>query len=159
MLAYFVFVILFFFASPAFSEETPTFDFYMTKGTLALDQKNYIQAIDDFNAALKDKPDDPSATLYIGIALRKIGNQQEAEKLLKKTVKLDPQSPRANLELGILYFEKGIYDEARDFFETVKIISPKTELAAVAEDYIRNIGRKEKAEAREKDWASGFQLQ
>ncbi|OGW38264.1 MAG: hypothetical protein A2Y97_04570 [Nitrospirae bacterium RBG_13_39_12] len=115
----------------------------MTKGTLALDQKEYSEAADDFAAALKEKPDDPSANLYLGIALCNSGNDQEGEKLLKKALKLDPISPRTNLELGILYYKRGLHEEAMDFFETANKLSPGTELSEIAKDYIRDIQEKE----------------
>src|SRR4030042_4634433 len=114
----------------------------MTKGTLALDQKEYSEAADDFAAALKEKPDDPSANLYLGIALCNSGNDQEGEKLLKKALKLDPISPRTNLELGILYYKRGLHEEAMDFFETANKLSPGTELSEIAKDYIRDIREK-----------------
>lgn len=141
-------------SSTAFAEEPAAFDLHITKGILALDRKDYTRAIEDINAALNEKPDDPSANLYLGIALCNSGNEKEGEKLLKKALKLDPLSPRANLELGILYYKRGIYDEAKDFFETVKTLSPGTDLSDMAKDYIRETERKEKrGKMTEKNWA------
>lgn len=140
-------------SSTAFAEETAKFDLHITKGTLALDRKDYNSAIKDFKSALKEKPEDPSANLYLGIALCNSGNEQEGEKLLKKALKLDPLSPRANLELGILYYKRGIYDEAKDFFEAVKNLSPGTDLSDMAKNYIREIERKERGKITEKNWA------
>ncbi len=104
-------------SSTAFAEETAQFDLHITKGTLAPDQKNYTNAIENFKSALKEKPDDPSANLYLGIALCNSGNEKEGEKLLKKALNLDPLSSRTNLELGILYYKRGIYDEAKNYVE------------------------------------------
>ncbi len=141
-------------SSTAFAEETATFDLRITKGTLALDRKDYTMAIENFKSALKEKPDDPSATLYLGIALCNSGNEKEGEKLLKKALKLEPLSARTNLELGILYYKRGIYDEAKDFFEAVKNLSPGTDLSDMAKNYIREIERKEKrGKITEKNWA------
>ncbi len=142
------------FCSTAFAEETAQFDLHITKGTLALDRKDYTRAIENFKAALKEKPDNPSANLYLGIALCNSGNEKEGEKLLKKALKLEPLSARTNLELGILYYKRGIYDEAKDFFEAVKNLSPGTDLSDMAKDYIREIERKEKrGKITEKNWA------
>jgi Flp pilus assembly protein TadD len=107
-------------SSVAYAEEKATLERSVTKGILALDQQDYEKAVDYFHDAVQEKPDDPSANLYLGIALNNSGNEQEGEYFLKKSLNLDPLSPQTNLELGILYYKKGLYAEARDFFETAK---------------------------------------
>jgi hypothetical protein len=142
-------------SSTAFSEETATFELNITKGILSLDQQKYTEATQYLRAALKEKPDDPSANLYLGIALCNSGNEQEGEKLLKKALKLEPSSPRTNLELGILYYKRGIYSEAKDFFETVRNVAKGTDLSDIAEDYIRKI-KERKIKVTVKDWSLTF---
>ncbi len=84
-----------------------------------------------------------------------------SETSLKKALSINPEDPQTNLELGILYYNRGIYDEARDFFETVKTIAPGTKLSEQAEEYIREIEKKEKAGIKGKRWGlnltGGFQ--
>jgi hypothetical protein len=138
------------FSSPVFAEDTSRYEINLTKGILSLDRKDYPGATEYFQAALKEKPDDSSATLYLGIALYNSGKEQEGEKLLKEALKLDPLSPRANFELGLLYYKRGIYDEAKDFFETVKTQAPKTELSGLAGYYTNEI---EKKQTKVKNWS------
>ncbi len=138
------------FSSTAFAGETASFELHLTKGILAIDQKEYIKAIEVLKTALKQKPDDLSANLYLGIALCSSGNEQEGEKLLKKALKLEPLSLRANFEMGTLYYKRGIYDEARDYFETVRRHTPGTDLSDSAEYYISEI---EKKKVKVKNWA------
>jgi hypothetical protein len=126
-------------SSAAYAEEKATFERSVTKGILALDQQEYEKAIEFFRIAVQERPDDPSANLYLGIALNNSGNEREGEIFLKKSLKLDPLSPQTNLELGMLYYKKGFYAEARDFFETAKNNAEGTELSDLAEAYIENI--------------------
>jgi tetratricopeptide (TPR) repeat protein len=156
-----VFIILsLLFSVPVFAGDTARFEGHLTKGVLSLDQKEYQKAADSFKAALEVKPDDPSATLYLGVALSKSGNEKEAETFLKKAVSLDPQSPRANFELGVLYYQKGNYHEAKDFFETTKALSPKGELSGPADAYIAEIEKSEREAKKEgqKNWALGLSV-
>jgi tetratricopeptide (TPR) repeat protein len=145
--------VLLIFSSTVFAEETATFEFNITKGIVALDQQEYADAVKYFNAALKEKPNDPSANLYLGIALNNSGKEREGEKYLKKALRLDPLSPRANLELGILYYKRGLFDEARDFFETVRNVAKGTDLSDIAENYIRKI---KEGKVTVKDWSLTF---
>ena len=92
----------------------------------------------------------------------KIGlNDKESESALKKALSINPEDPGTNLEIGILYYNRGIFDEARDFFETVKAIAPGTKLSEQAENYLREIEAKEKVKTAKKNWSlnltGGFQ--
>jgi len=146
-----ILLLFFLIVSPAaFAEEKATFELSVTKGILALDQQEYEKAVAYFSAAVQEKPDDPSANLYLGIALNNSGNEQDGERFLKKALKLDPLSPRTNLELGILYYKKGLHAEARDFFETAKKTAKGTDIADLAGDYIEKIDQEG---TKVKDWA------
>ncbi len=135
LLLFFIIII----SSAAYAEEKATFERSMTKGTLALDQQEYEKAVAHFRSAVQEKPDNPSANLYLGISLNNSGNEQEGERFLKKALKLDPLSSQTNLELGILYYKKGFHVEARDFLEAAKNNAKGTDLADLAEAYIEDI--------------------
>jgi tetratricopeptide (TPR) repeat protein len=149
------FILLFFLlvSAAAYAEEQASFERSLTKGILALDRQEYGKAVEYFTAAVKAKPDDPSANLYLGIALNNSGNEREGEKFLKKALKLDPLSPQTNLELGILYYKKGLHAEARDFFETAKSNDTGTDIADLADEYIEDIDQEG---MKVKDWALNF---
>ncbi|MBI5195765.1 MAG: tetratricopeptide repeat protein [Nitrospirae bacterium] len=115
-----------------------TYDLHIAKGISYVETNDYKNAIDEFKTALSEKPDDPIATLYLGIALSRAGNS-EAETTLKKALALNPGEPRTNLELGIYYFSKGVYDEAKDYFENTLQIAPNTEFSSKSADFLRLI--------------------
>lgn len=114
---------------------------YMSKGMSSLEKKDYNASEEAFRAALREKPDDYQAILFLGILLNKKG-QKEAESLLKKALFLNPQDPETNLELGIYYYNKSIYPEARDYFENTIELAPNTTYSARANEYLSSIKRK-----------------
>jgi len=114
---------------------------HMAKGILSLEQSNYKSAIEEFRAALKERPDDERATLYLGIALSRSGDK-EAETTLKKALLMNPQEPRTNLELGIYYYSKSIFEEAKDYLENTVRLAPDTEFSSKAEEYLKAIARR-----------------
>jgi tetratricopeptide (TPR) repeat protein len=117
---------------------TSKYDLHIAKGIAYVETNDYKNAVDEFKAALSEKPDDPIAALYLGIALSRAGNS-EAETTLKKALALNPGEPRTNLELGIYYFTKAEYDEAKDYFENTIEIAPNTEFSSKSAGYLRLI--------------------
>lgn len=113
-----------------------TYEKHIAKGISAVELKNYREAVAEFNAALKESPDDMTATLYLGIALSRSGDK-DAGLILKKALSMKPDDPRVNLELGIYYFNRSIYGEAGDYFENTIKLAPKTAAAAKAEEYLK----------------------
>lgn len=63
----------------------------------------------------------------------------DTESALKKAIFKNPEDPKANLDMGIFYFDKSMYYEAADYLENTKKLAPGTELSAKAEEYLRTI--------------------
>jgi len=103
--------------------------------------------------ALQKHPDDPTATLYLGIAQSRSGNK-EAGLSLKKALALNPTNLRTNLELGIFYFNQSAFGEAEDHFNTTKKLVPQTELSDMADKYLRVM----KQGGAEKPWSLNISL-
>ncbi|MBI5049348.1 MAG: tetratricopeptide repeat protein [Nitrospirae bacterium] len=121
---------------------------HIAKGIAYIEARDYVNAAEEFRSALKEKPNDPVAVLYLGIAFSRSGDK-EAETILKKALALNPQEPRTNLELGIYYFSKAVYDEAKDYFENTIEIAPNTEFSSKSEEYLKRI----KERAVTKPWS------
>ena len=79
-------------------------------------QKNYLDAIDYYEAALKKKP---SAIVEnkIGMSYLLIGNMKNAEKALKKAVKTDKNYAEAYNNLGVVYYYKKKYRPAEKSYK------------------------------------------
>lgn len=134
----FLFIMLgFFFIVPGISfSDDSVYQKHIASGIADLETKHYRDAIDEFRAALKEHPNDHTATLYLGIAQSRSGNR-EAGDSLNKALTLNPNYPRTNLELGIFHFNQSAFGEARNLFNTTKKLAPQTELSDMAENYLR----------------------
>jgi Tfp pilus assembly protein PilF len=137
----------------AWAEVIDVYDENMALGMEYLGADKNSDAAASFRTALKDRPDDHRAALHLGIALMRSGDK-EAEGALKRALLLDPSDPETNLQLGIYYLEKDIYDEARDFFEAAQESGKGTETGRSAERYIRVLDAGEK----EKRWSLSLSL-
>jgi len=114
------------------------FEKRMARGVAALDGGNTLLAIEEFRAATQGRPDDPEAALYLAIALGRAGSS-ETESALIKALRLEPGNQRINLELGTLYYNQKMYEEANDYFENLLALKPDPEVKAAAEAYLANI--------------------
>lgn len=145
----FLFAVLGFFMVAGLSyADDSVYQKHIAYGVSALEINHYRDAADEFRAALKEHPDDPTATLYLGIAQSR-SMDKEAASSLKKALAINPENPRTNLELGILYFNQSAFSEAEDYFINTKKLAPKTEFSEMAEKYLRAI----KGGGAEKPWA------
>jgi len=106
----------------------------MARGVLVFESGKFPEAVVEFQAALSEKPEDPAATLYLGIALSRAGDSR-AEVTLKRAVGLNPKDARANLELGVLYYQRNFPEEANDYFDTAASLAPGSEIAARAQEF------------------------
>ncbi len=139
---------------PSISHATEAaYERHIAKGVADIESSDFRSAIEEFKAALKEKPRDRTATLYLGIAYSRSGSR-EAEATLKNALAMDPSDPRANLELGICYFNLSTYGEARGYFENAVKLAPGTELSAKSEEYL--IRMKEAGAAR--NWSLNVSL-
>ncbi|MBI5641518.1 MAG: hypothetical protein HZA17_13945 [Nitrospirae bacterium] len=147
---YGIFVVaLYLFSSPALSYASDAlYEKHLAKGISAIEASNYKDAAEEFSAALQEKTDDQTATLYLGIALSRSGDKG-AVSYLKKALSKNPDDPRTNLELGIYYYNSAVYQEAADYLENTIRVAPNTEFSAKAQVY-QNVIKK----GREvKSWA------
>jgi general secretion pathway protein D len=73
-----------------------------------------------------------------GLGEIKDGHYQEAEKYLQRALSINPDNPYAILNMGVVYYETGRKEQAREMFN--KVLS---------------IAEQEKAEQSNQDWAVG----
>lgn len=107
-------------------------------------------------AAVRFAPDDPRALGSLGNVLAQTGRQDEAERVFRRVLELDPGMVAAWLNLGNIALAGGRLDEARDCYERALAISPAHAPAlyhlGLAEYYA---GRPEEAHRR---WRQVLQL-
>ncbi|NJD69415.1 MAG: tetratricopeptide repeat protein, partial [candidate division NC10 bacterium] len=119
----------------------------MARGVLAFESGKFPEAAVEFQAALSEKPDDPAATLYLGIAFSRSGDPR-AEATLRKAVGLHPKDARASLELGVLYYRRNFPEEANGYFDRAASLAPGSEIAARAQEFRKASGERKGSKAR-----------
>ncbi|MBA4373774.1 MAG: hypothetical protein C0402_13055, partial [Thermodesulfovibrio sp.] len=124
---------------------------HIARGIAAMEQQRYQEAAEEFRSALTERPADRTATLYLGTSMSRSGDAGAAS-VLKKAYDLDPQDPRANLEMGIYDYRRAGYQAGAEYFERTIQLAPKSELAEKAEEYLK-AGKK----GGGKPWSAGFQ--
>lgn len=122
---------------PAFATEAD-FEKRMARGVAALDADNPPLALEEFRAAITERPSDPEAALYLAIALNR-ANDPTAESALKTALRLDPGNPRINLELGTFYYNSKMYDEAGDYFENLLTQTAEPAMQTASKGYLADI--------------------
>ena len=127
---------------------------HIANGIMLIEEGDQSGAVSKFREALKEKPDDFKATLYLGAALSRL-NDKDAEAMLRKALYLKPDDPRANLELGIHHINNSKYNEAKGYLEKAIKTSDDTELKDAAAEYLNAA----KAEGKgRKRWAADISL-
>ena len=82
------------------------------RGVANLENGKFDQALDDFNQALKLKPNDASLYDYRGIAYRTNGLDDQALQDFNKAIQLDPKFARAYRNRAMVYYDKTEYGKA-----------------------------------------------
>ncbi len=81
------------------------------RGDVLREEKNYLDAIDYYDAALKKKPD-PIVQNKIGMTYLSMGNLDKAQKALQKAIKMDKKYAEAINNLGVVFYLKKKYGPA-----------------------------------------------
>lgn len=125
-------------------------------GYLLWSQKQYPEAITEFQAELANDPYHAQSLLYIADAKIQMNQYADAAPLLEKSIKLDPSVGLAHLDLGILAANDGHNDEAlREFLVAEKLTPNDVNVHWRLGRLYRAMGKKEEAKV-ELDKASSI---
>ncbi len=123
-------------------------DVHFGLGYLLLTQKQFPEAIKEFQAELANDPNHVQALLYNADAEIQLNQYADAEPLLEKAVKLDPSLGLAHLDLGIVAANDGRNQDAlREFLAAEKLIPNDVNVHWRLGRLYRAMGRKEEAKA------------
>jgi len=121
-------------------------DGYTNVGLTYIEWEKYSQARPSLEKALALSPNNARALFYLALVERREGHFDDEVADLQRVAEQYPQSRDARRELGIAYYQRHSYEEARQEFEALQAIDPD-DLAAhynLAVIY-RRMGMKDKA--------------
>ena len=90
------------------------------KGKIEKAKKRYEKALEYLIKSNKEKPNQPNTLNYLGFALRKLGNFEEAEKYYLIGLNIKPDHNGINEYLGELYIKTNRIDLAKERLEVLK---------------------------------------
>jgi len=97
-----------------------------------------------FQRMLRDPANLDVTFAYADVSARS-GDYEAAVSALERMLLFNPDLPRVQLELGVLYFRMGSYGVARDYFDKAAAANPPAEVRARLDQYVGEI---EKGESR-----------
>ena len=96
----------------------------LEKGLLAEAQGDMAGAIADYRGALSESPNDTALKSRLGAALVIVGELDEADKLLREVLKVQPYSAEADHYLGRVALLRGQVHDSRQLFERAVRLEP-----------------------------------
>jgi tetratricopeptide (TPR) repeat protein len=121
-------------------------DGFTNIGLTYIEWEKYAEARPSIEKAMELNPNNGRALYYLALVERREGHRDEELADLQRVTEQYPQARDPRRELGIAYYQRHSYDEARQQFETLQAIDPD-DLAAhynLAVLY-RRMGLKDKA--------------
>jgi type IV pilus assembly protein PilF len=97
-------------------------------GAFLFSEKRFHEAVDQLSKASEDRfyPNRPMVFENLGVAYDRIGDTEEAEHAFVRATQLNPQQPRALIELGEIRFGERNYIESRDYYKRYSQVGPST---------------------------------
>jgi Flp pilus assembly protein TadD len=96
----------------------------LERGSMAIRENRFADAVADYRKLVSLDPSDPIAYKYLGVALAKSGNRDEALKQYAHALQLDPNNATVHYNLGILLFESGKEETAIGHFREAARLDP-----------------------------------
>ncbi|MDR1291319.1 MAG: tetratricopeptide repeat protein, partial [Planctomycetaceae bacterium] len=103
------------------------------------DPYSLTDSLAEFRGGSLSNIDKATILLYLGIALRTIGNSNDAIETLQRAYSIVPNSPEIVLNLGQLHFELEQFDEAIGCFRLLTELQPQNASAWLTLGYILHV--------------------
>ena len=112
-------------ASAAWAQVPSESDVYVDRGILAYDNKQYSDALQAFQEALRLTPENVTALYYTGLTYMALEQYGPAQAALEQAQKLAPTDLDVAFQLGVADFLLQQYDKAEPLFRQVYAGEPK----------------------------------
>jgi outer membrane protein assembly factor BamD (BamD/ComL family) len=100
-------------------------DVYVDRGIVAYDNKQYGEALQGFQEALRLSPDNINALYYTGLTYMALQQYSAAQAVLEQAQKLAPGDPDVAFQLGVAHFLQQQYDKAEPILRQVYASQPQ----------------------------------
>ncbi len=111
------------------SDDYTMSDIYSCLGNSYLASGNMDKALENYNSALQEDPENVRNYTNLAIAYRQNGDNESAKELYEEALKIDPEYPELNSSLGSLYLLEGDYEKSIEYFEKAIKLDPELSVA------------------------------
>ena len=123
-------------------------DVHFGLGYLLWTQKQYPDAVTEFQAELANNPSHVQAMIYLGDSQMKLNHPEVAIPLFEKALQIDPRLELAHLDMGILDEDAGRNDDALRELKAAERLTPDdVDVHWRLGRLYRTMGNKEEAKA------------
>jgi Flp pilus assembly protein TadD len=95
------------------------------RGTRAMNTGRISEAVEDFRQMVATSPKDPTARMYLGMALIRAGDQKGAVEEYLKALEIAPRNPGVHYNFGLVLAEAGSEQQAIDHFRAAVGADPQ----------------------------------
>lgn len=111
--------------SPMWAQLPTESDVYVDRGILAYDARQYADALQSFQEALRLNPDNIHALYYAGLTYMALEQYAGAQAVLEQARTLAPTDLDVAFQLGVAYFTQQLFDQAEPLFRQVYASQPQ----------------------------------
>jgi tetratricopeptide (TPR) repeat protein len=123
-------------------------DVHFGLGYLLWTQKQFAEAVSEFQAELTNNPKHLQSTLYLADAQLQLGHTEVAQSLLENALHIDPKLELAHLDLGIIFANTGHQEDAlRELNIAAKLAPEDVSVHWRLARLYQSMGKKEEARA------------
>jgi tetratricopeptide (TPR) repeat protein len=115
------------------------FESLVSMGNALMDQGRYAMAVECYNRALAQRPDDANVMVDLGACQHALGQNREAIANFMKGLSIDPGHKIAKYNLGIVYWGQGDTVQARSWWEKFVKESPPNEMKSQVESLLQQL--------------------
>ena len=122
-------------------------------GTVYYLQGKYTEAESALKQSLEEKPDQVAAPYYLSLTYNHLGQNDQAEALLRNLVKSHPQYAPSYVKLGTILMAEHHYGEAQEYLErAIALDSSSPEAHYQLYVLFRGLGKADQAQQHFEEW-------